>query len=472
MWSGNLDQRWILAVRRWSLFSWYFLGLGILLGAQWAYVELGWGGYWAWDPVENASLMPWLTGTAFLHSTIVEERRRILRGWNISLVIATFALTIFGTFITRSGIISSVHAFGQSALGYYFLAFLGVVVGCSLVLLRKRWPELRLAGGVESLVSREGAVMLNNVIFAGAAAAVFWGTVFPVLSESLSGVKVAVGPPFYNRVTVPIGLGLLFLTGLCPQLQWRGTNWARLGRSLVLPGLAGLWGAVLLVALGVRHGWALAAFALATFALVGTGRPLLAAARGRQIAEARLPAVTPPSSAVRKRRLRGGYLVHVGMILILVGVAGSSAYKAEVQTSLRRGESARIGRYTLHYDGIAVSQAVDRQVYSATLAVETNGRPAGVLRPERSFYYSHPEEPTSEVAIRSTLREDLYTILGDYSADGEAATFRFVVNPLVLWMWIGGVVVTVGWTAVILAQVRRRRIGSSGAGALQGRRGR
>ncbi len=455
--TGKLDAGWIRTTRRWTLFSWFFLGLGILLGAKWAYVELGWGGYWGWDPVENASLMPWLTGTAFLHSMMIQEKRGMLKVWNLVLINVTFSLCIFGTFITRSGVISSVHAFGQSSIGYFFLVFMVGVVIFFIWLILHRLPLLQSENALDSLVSRESSFLFNNLILVGAAFAVFWGTIFPLISEAVRGVKVTVGPPFFNQVNVPIGLALLFLTGVCPLIAWRRASWRNLKRNFLTPTLATFVGVVVLVAAGVRHSEALIAFALAVFVVASVLLEFLQAAQARRRLYGRGWLWALASLAARNKRRYGGYVIHLGMVAMFVGFAGSSAFRQVEEVVLKKGEDAVIGNYRLRYEGLSLKRTPLLDSITAELSVSRNGVPVGKLWPEKRRYHK-PVQPTTEVAIRSTLKEDLYAIFADFQADGRAS-FKFLVNPLVTWIWLGGLILTLGTIVVYLPRRMGQRKG-------------
>jgi cytochrome c-type biogenesis protein CcmF len=453
--SGRLDTTWIQSTRRWAIFSWLFLSLGNLFGAIWAYEVLGWGGYWGWDPVENAAFMPWLTSTAYLHSVMIQEKKGMLKVWNMVLVLLTFGLTIFGTFITRSGVISSVHSFTQSGLGPFFIAFLTIVVGVSLALLVNRLPQLRSENTLESFLSREAAFLFNNLIFLGIAFAVFWGTVFPILSEWVRGVKITVGPPFFNSVTTPLGIALLFLTGAGPIIAWRRASPRNLRRAFTVPLSVGGAGAAALLASGVYHVGAILTFAFGLFTIAAIGMEFFRGVRARQA----MMRESPPRAFARlvgkNRRRYGGYIVHVGIALMFAGVAGSSVFQAERQVTVTDGETFDIGRYTLRYDGIEPTDTPHVATMAAVLTVFDGEERIGVVRPEKRFY-KKPQQPTTEVAIRSTLREDLYLILGAYDDTSRSATFQAYVNPLIAWLWIGGVILVIGTGIAIYPSAAER----------------
>lgn len=449
--TGRLDSTWIKSTRRWTLFSWFFLTIGNLFGAQWAYVELGWGGYWAWDPVENASFMPWLVATAYLHSVMIQEKRGMLKIWNIVLITLTFLLTIFGTFITRSGLISSVHTFGQSSLGWVFLVFLGIIVVISFNLLMSRLPQLRSKNELDSFLSRESSFLYNNLILVGIAFATFWGTLFPVISEAVRGVKITVGPPFFNKVNTPFGLGLLALTGLCPLLAWRKTTLKNLKINFLTPLIVSAVGCGLIYLSGIRQLYPLLSFTLGLFVVTSI---LLEFSKGTKVrkktaGEGVLKALWTMMS--RNKRRYGGYIVHLGVVMIFVGITGS-AFKADTQATVKKGESFRIKKYTLRYDALSRYPTANKEVVSASLSMFNAGSRIAVLTPEKNLHRGH-DQPASEVAIHSSLREDLYVVLAGY--EGDTATFKVLVTPLVIWIWIGGVVMALGTLFAMLPDRRR-----------------
>ena len=450
----RLDDEWIRATRRWTLASWFFLTLGVLFGMQWAYVELGWGGYWAWDPVENASLLPWLTGTAFLHSVMIQEKRDMLKVWNLVLIVLTFGLVIFGTFLTRSGVLSSVHSFALSSMGPLFFAFMAVILIVSFTLLALRLPWLKSAGGLDSLVSRESSFLFNNLILVGAAFSVFLGTIFPMISEAVRGVKISVGAPFFNQVNVPIGLALLLVMGLCPLLAWRKASLANLSRNFLFPGALGLLTAVGLIVAGLRQPVAVTAFALSAFV---TATILLDFHRGAMVRRGHgepYP-LALGRLVLRNRRRYGGYVVHLGVILLFAGMAGS-AFSSQQEAVLRPGQTVTINQYTLRYEGISQYPTQSAMVTAATLTVFNGREPIAVMNPQRNIHRGHEEQPMTEVAIRSTMMEDLYVILAGIGEDGTA-NFKVIVNPLMMWMWIGGVLMSVG-TVVAFWPERREAL--------------
>jgi cytochrome c-type biogenesis protein CcmF len=450
--TGQLDDAWINTTRKWTLFSWFFLGIGILLGAQWAYVELGWGGYWAWDPVENASLMPWLTGTAFLHSVMIQEKRGMLKVWNMVLIILTFSLCIFGTFLTRSGIISSVHSFGESTLGPFFLGFLLLILVFSVSYLIYRLPALKSDNQLDSLLSRESTFLFNNLILVGAAFSVFWGTIFPVISEAIKGTKITVGPPFFNQVNVPIGLALLLLTGVCPLISWRKATGRNFRRNFLLPSSVALLTAILLFILGIRHLYACISFTLCLFVVITIFLEFYRSTKARRELTGKGYLSSFFNLIDRNRRRYGGYLIHLSMVLIFLGITGSSAYQIEKETTLKQGDSLTIKNYTVRYDGLQEASDRHKITVGAALTVLNDGKEITKLRPEKRFYRTQ-DQPTTEVAIWSNLKEDLYAILVGYNTDGSA-TFKVFVNPLVAWIWAGGFVLCFG-IAIILWPERK-----------------
>ncbi len=438
----RLGDEWIIAIRRWTLAAWLLLGVGNILGAWWAYVELGWGGYWAWDPVENASFMPWLVATAFLHSIMMQRRRGILKVWNIVLIILTFSLTIFGTFLTRSGIISSVHTFADSALGPFFLTFIGVILFGSLGLLYYRREELKGETEMESLISRESTFLLNNLLLIGATFAIFLGTVFPLISEAVRGVKITVAAPFFNQVNGPVFLAVILLTGICTLIGWRRASIRNLIRRLLWPLLTTLILGVALFILGIRQWYALIAFFLCSFVLFSILYELFRGtrARHRMRAENYLKAFF---SLIWDNRPRyGGYIVHIAIVLMAIGIIGSSFYGVEKEATLKQGDSMTIRNYTLTYDSLDYFETQSKEVIISTLSVYDGERFIGKLIPEKYFHKSY-QQPVSEVAIRTTLLEDLYVILIGWDEDGTAA-FKVLINPMIAWIWIGGGVFLLG----------------------------
>jgi cytochrome c-type biogenesis protein CcmF len=450
--SRRLDTGWIHAIRKWTLVSWLFLSIGITLGMWWAYVELGWGGYWAWDPVENASFLPWLTMTAFLHSVMIQEKRGMLKRWNFGLIIGTFLLSIFGTFITRSGVIASVHSFTQSNVGYFFLAFLVVAAILAFTLLHTRWGLLQAEVQLESVLSREAAFLFNNLLLVGIAFSVLWGTLFPILSELVRGSKITVGPPFFNRVNIPLGLLLLGLTGIGPLIAWRKASAANLKRQFIAPVASGLVTLAVLLALGIRDFYAATALALAGFVAGTIGQEFYRGVRARRRMHGESTLLAFGRLIARNRRRYGGYIVHAGILTYFVAFAGM-AFKRQQEATLKPGDSVEMRSpfghsYRFTHMGISQYEALNRIVSAATVEVTKDGRPAGLMTSEKRQHvdsFKRPTfEPSTEVAIRSNLQEDVYIVFAGSVEGTEEAVYRFTINPLVWWVWFGGLILVFG----------------------------
>ena len=451
--TGRLGDEWIKTTRKWTILAWFFLTAGNLLGMEWAYVELGWGGYWAWDPVENASFMPWIVGTAYLHSVTIQEKRGMLKVWNIVLIIFTFLLTIFGTFITRSGLIASVHSFGESSLGWVFLLFLGAALIISVSLLIYRWPDLQSENQLDSLLSRESSFLYNNLLFVGIAFAIFWGTLFPIISEAVRGVKITVGPPFYNTVITPIGLTLLFLMGVCPLIAWRKTTLNNFFKKILFPSLVSIAGAAVLYLLQIRSVIALITLTLCIFVSINLFLEFFNGARTRHslLKESYLKALW--NLVARNKRRYGGHIIHLGVVLLFMAMSGS-AFNMEKQITVNKGESFKVKKYTLRYDALSEYPTASKHRVVATLSIFNDKHKVGVLSPEKSLFIGQ-EQPTTEVAIHTNLKEDVYVILAGYGKDW--ATFKVLVNPLVIWLWIGGGIMAFGAIIVMLPDRRKRK---------------
>ena len=440
----KLDTGWIASIRRWTIVSWLFLGVGILLGAKWAYETLGWGGYWAWDPVENAAFMPWLVATAFLHSVMVQERRGMLKVWNMVLVILTFSLCLFGTFLTRSGIISSVHAFGESTLGPFFLAFIIAVLVGSLGLLVTRLPLLRSAHTLESYLSREAIFLANNLLLVGLAFAVFWGTMFPILSEAVRGDRITVGQGYYDQVALPIGAALLVLTGVGPLIAWRKASPAQLRRRFAAPlAVAAVAAVPLLLLTDLAESWTASLIVIAgVFVTTCIGGEVW---RGLRVRHA-LGGVSWPGAFVsmvaRNRRRYGGYAVHLGIVVLFIGLAGSRGFATEVDLTVPEGGRAQVAGYTLLNEGAASTEDAHRSRVSVTMAVFRDGQRVTTMSPGRDTFAVDGTE-AAVVAIDSGPTRDLYMVLTQLRPDGTASVSVFV-NPLVLWLWVAGVIIALG----------------------------
>jgi len=461
--SGHTDESWIQAARPWAMASWYFLSMGLVLGMLWAYEELGWGGYWAWDPVENAGLFPWLTATAFIHSMMVQERRGMLKIWNMVLAVLTFELTIFGTFLTRSGFIQSVHAFAQSDIGWYFLGFMALVAVFSAALIVWRRPALRSRGELESVLSREFVFVVNNWVLLSAAFLVLVLTIFPSVSQ-LFGNKITISGPAFNRWMIPIGLTLLVLTGVGPLFGWRKTTTAGLRRQFTWPVAVTVVVALALYVAGVHKWLPLLTFALCAMVVAQVIQELVRGVAVRRRQSGVDPLVAFVGLISRNRRRYGGYIVHLGVVLMFLGFAGE-AYKLEREVLMKRGERVRIGDYTLRFDGVKDGMDAQKQTQTATLTVfGASGSRLGTVRPARWVYFKHEGQPTTEVDIRRSAREDLFVVLGSYDAR-TGAMIKVIVNPLVNWMWIGFILLSIG-TGIALAPVRlqslRARAGAAG----------
>ncbi len=443
--TGKLDTAWLHSTRRWTIISWFFLSLGITLGAQWAYVELGWGGFWGWDPVENASLMPWLVATAYLHSVMIEEKKHMLRVWNMMLIISTFALCIFGTFLTRSGIVSSVHAFATSNLGPMFAGFLAITLAVGFGLVAYRLPELKSEAKLEAVMSRESSFLFNNLVLVVACFAVLWGTMFPVITEAITGTQMTVGPPFFNRVNVPIMLLLLLLTGVGPLIAWRRASWPSLRRAFTKPTIAGLITATALVAFGLRDFATIMAFALSAFVTVTITQEFWRGARARGSATGEPFYRALGSLTWRNKRRYGGYVIHMGVVFMAIGIAGSGSFQQETERTLLPGQTVDIGGYRLQLSDLGLFNSSGVQIVSADIVAFRGDRARFRMSPQRHF---HPppndDTPTTEVAIWSTLRHDLYLVLAAWDFDKRSVTLKAYLNPLVKWIWIGGFVLMLG----------------------------
>ncbi len=436
------DDRWIKLTRKWTILAWMFLTLGNLYGAQWAYVELGWGGYWAWDPVENASFIPWLTGSAFLHSVMIQERKNMLKIWNVSLITITYLLTLFGTFLVRSGILTSVHAFGNSSLGTFFLVFTGVVFVGSFWLIFDRLNMLREAREFESYISKESSFLLNNLILVGIAFTTFFGTIYPLIGEAFTGTRPTVSIPYFNTVNAPLGMLMILLMGICPLIAWRKSSGKSLRDNFLVPVAGSVIFAVAAFALGLRQIYALAAFTTVAFVIISTLMEFVKGTAVRMKMTGENPFVALARLMVRNRRRYGGYIIHLGIIMLIIGIIGSQAFDRFVEKTVSPDESVRVEDYTVTYRYLSQRSDGENDVIYAVLDAEKNGKFLDTLKPEKVFYPTHPN-PSTEVAIRGSLSEDLYVILAGWEKDGRA-TLKILVNPLIAWMWIGGYVMVFG----------------------------
>ena len=436
--TGRVGEGWLLATRRWTLIAWGFLTVGIILGAWWSYEVLGWGGYWAWDPVENASIMPWLTGTAYLHSVLVQERRGMLRVWNISLLCATFALTILGTFITRSGVLESVHAFTESSIGPALLTFFTIVVLATVVLIGWRGDRLRSPGRIDSPLSREGAFLANNVLFGAFAFVVLIGTVFPLLVEALNNDRISIGVPYFNRMTMPIGLALLFLMAVAPVLPWRKASGELLRHRLLWPAWIGVGAMVFSVAIGARGLAPVLAFGLGGFAGGSAGRQLVLAAR-RQGWRGLVG------------RANGGMVVHLGVVLIAVAFAASSSYVRQAEFTLEVGQSASFSGHTLTFVGTNLKEESAKTVQQALVLIDGTGPWAPSLN-----RFANGSQTIGTPSVRTTFTDDVaLSVIDLEGTDSPVLTLRVTVQPLIMWLWIGGGVMALGTLLAVFPGRRR-----------------
>ncbi|MDP9293661.1 MAG: cytochrome c biogenesis protein CcsA [Actinomycetota bacterium] len=516
----RLDAEWIRCIRRFTPLAWLCLGFGILLGARWSYAELGWGGYWAWDPVENASLMPWLTGTAFLHSFMVQEKRGTLKVWNVSLVLATGILAILGTFLVRSGILDSIHAFGASTLGTPFLVFIALLLAGSTALVVSRLDDLRSESRLDSLLSRETVFLLNNLVLVGLCFVIFWGTFFPLISEAVTGTKASVGPPWFNRYVAPLALVLVLLSGIGPALSWGRFTRSRLARTFAAPLAAGLFVLVVLAAAGgiARRPLALAMFCVAAFTITAVSQELWRGTRARRALTGESVPVAVIAVVGRNRRRYGGYAVHVGIAVLFVGVAASTAFQNVRDLRMKPGDTARVRGYDVRYVRPTSALTPEKITLGAVLEVSKGGRHVATLSPSRGYYPSLDAarfgrigrffngDSTSELGLRAGLTRDIWTaaqpdlaavqpmikdadrrfpdanaqlegflvstVVRRYMRAAPVADFRLMVSPLVEWIWIGGVIV-VGGTMLGLwpAPRRARKRVAAAAAATRGQPG-
>jgi cytochrome c-type biogenesis protein CcmF len=525
----QVNSGWIQATRRFALAAWFFLGIGIVLGARWSYAELGWGGYWAWDPVENAALMPWLTGTAFLHSAMIQEKRGMLKAWNVSLVLASGILAILGTFLVRSGILDSIHAFGASTLGIPFVVLSGALVVGSVGLVVSRRDALRSDHRLDSLLSREAVFLGNNLVLVGLCFVVFWGTFFPLISEAATGSKASVGPPLFDRYTVPLALVLVLLSGIGPVIAWRRATLAHAIRNFRAPVGAALLVLAVLLATGAggRHPLALGMFCAAAFVLASVGQEFWRGTRARRAMSGEGPAAALVALVRRNRRRYGGYVVHVGVAVLFVGVAASSSFRHESELSLSPGQSAHVGAYTVRYVRPTAGVVNDPKHTGSTLDlgavldVSKHGRHVATLNPSRGYYDSADPsqgsvghliggEAVSHVGLSAGPLRDFWSAvepnlsapnlqrfvtLGNqriplvrpdeglvvvalmarqYMQHPPPAQFHFLDSPLVTWIWAGGLIVFGGGLIALwpLPALARRRVRSAYSAPVPGELGR
>ena len=443
--TGRTDDRWIRITRRWTLWAWLFLSLGLVLGGRWAYDVLGWGGYWGWDPVEIAAFMPWLTGTAFLHSVMIQEKRGMLKQWNMLLIILTYDLVIFGTFLTRSGVLSSVHAFAQSAIGPMFFTFIGLTFAVSVGLLLHRWNELKADSPMTSMLSREALFLLNNLLFMGVLIVCFWGVIFPLISELATGQKVTVGPPFYERATAPLFGTLMVLMAVAPLAAWGHSTLKTLGRAVWKPGLVALIAPITLLFLGVRNLVALIGFTLVALVLFVTLYEMWrgSMARSKKLNENFLLSIWRLFG--RNRRRYGGYIIHISMVLMAIGILGIEIFQTETQGTIPQGGSLVIDQYKVTFDSLAQFDTPGgRNVTRAVMSISKDGKFLQQVFPRRD-YYVESQQPMTIPGLRSTMLDDLYVILVDWQPISSiGATFKIYHNPLVNWLWVGSILFIFG----------------------------
>ncbi len=464
LFSRRLDAEWLGVVRRWALLSWFFLTIGIVLGMWWAYVELGWSGYWAWDPVENSSFLPWLTTTAFLHSIMIQEKRGMLRKWNVVLVVMGFLLATFGTFITRSGVIESVHSFAQSPVGPWFATFFFLATGITIYLVGTRLQDLEAKVELESMVSREAAFLYNNLVLCGIAFAVLWGTIFPIISEWAGKPKITVGPPFFNTVNVPLGLLLLALTGIGPLIAWRRASVSNLKRQFAMPAAFGVVVGVAVLVAGMRSAYAVIAYALCGFVTGTITQEFYKGVRARRSIHEETLITAFVRLVGRNRRRYGGYIVHAGIVMLFAAFAGL-AFKTEHDITLKTGEAYDVRDPYGHLwrfvsQGVSYYERTDREVVAVGLETFRDGKRIGIITSEKRQYLDSQKNPLfnpiTEVGIRSTAKLDTYLVLAGVS-DRDTAELRVTFNPLVVWVWAGGFVMMFGGLIVMWPQAERRR---------------
>ena len=456
----DIGALWIQSIRRWTLVAWLFLSVGIILGGWWAYQELGWGGYWAWDPVENASFMPWLTATAFLHSIIVQEKKDMLRVWNMVLIILTFSLCIFGTFLTRSGVMSSVHSFTESSLGPVFLIFVFIILVSSFGLMYLRIGVLRSPRKIESISSRESGFLFNNLIFVVMCFAVFWGTLFPVITEAINGNKISVGPPFFNQINIPIGLALLALTGIGPLLAWRGTSNNRLIQNFTIPTILGLISSLVFIFLKMSA-YVVISFSLCIFVVAAIFSEFY---KGTKVRRAKFNESIFKAlyKMVEKNRSRyGGYIVHLGIVLMFIGFTGH-AFDKEKEFGIKVGGTESVANYEFTLTRMYEEERPNHYAWITDIRVsDIFGNFITNLRPEkRVYFHKNPDinkrQPHSELDIYSTLNKDIYSIFSSVSSDNTTAFIKIMVNPLVKWVWIGGYILAFGTVIALWPRKEQR----------------
>jgi cytochrome c-type biogenesis protein CcmF len=448
-------DKWIHITRRWTMVTWAFLSLGIPLGAHWAYYVLGWGGYWGWDPVENASLLPWITATAFLHSVMMQEKKGMMKVWNMVLVSATFFLCIFGTFLTRSGIVNSVHAFASGPIGMYFVVFLAIGISATVTLILSRLDFLKSEAQMESVLSRESSFLFNNLVLLASCFAILWGTLFPVISEKFTGEKISVDAPFFNKINIPIAMFLLLLTGVGPLIAWRKSSFDSLRRAFLWPTVVGVVVDVVLLALGVRSFYAIVSFGLCAFVLVSVAMEFVKGANAIATKDKASFVSSVIELTYRNTRRYGGYLVHVGVVIMFIGFTGK-AFDQQATVEISKGDSITLGKYQLHLVDVQSGQNENYRWQKLVVDVSKNGEHVAILQPEKRLYLAK-KEPGSNVDIRRRPNEDLYINFAGLSDDGEKVVMQAYVFPLVSWIWVGYWVVLIG-TIICLIPSKSRLI--------------
>ncbi|WP_318507919.1 heme lyase CcmF/NrfE family subunit [Bacillus sp. T3] len=445
----RMDADWIKITRRWTLTAWLFLTLGNIIGGWWAYLELGWGGYWAWDPVENASFLPWLTASAFLHSVMIQERKNMLHTWNISLIVISYLLTLFGTFLVRSGILTSVHAFGDTDLGTYFIIFMSFMTLLALYIVMSRYGLIKKESSpFQSYFSKESSFLLNNLILIAAAFAVMWGTMYPLVSEAITGTKVNVGAPYFNKVMAPIMLGLILLMAVCPLIAWQKASFNRFVKNMVGPIIVSVVFGFGLVLYGIRGGFAIVGLSSSVFMIATHIQEFWRGIRARRKATSENWATAAIRLMVKNQRRYGGYLVHIGVAILAVGVISSHAYSDEVLKTVNTGDSFTIGDYKLTFNSLSERTKGSNEIVHADMTVTYQGEKMGKIMPEKVFYDNWPE-PSTEVEIKTNLKEDLYLVLSSWE-NRDKATFLVKVNPFVSWIWAGGFIMVLGIAVALI----------------------
>jgi len=441
-------ETWLATTRIWTMVTWLFQTCGVMLGGRWAYAVLGWGGYWGWDPVENASLLPWITATAYLHSVMMQEKKGMMKVWNITLVSATFFLCIFGTFLTRSGIVQSVHAFSEGPIGKYFATFLAIGIAGTVYMILDRLEYLKSESQLESVVSRESSFLFNNLVLLASCFAILWGTLFPVISELFTGQQISVGPPFFNKINIPIGLFLLFLTGVGPLFAWRRTSVESLKRNFLWPSVAALGLGVALAAFRIWNFYVLMSFMLCCFVALTILGEFYRGARAIQAKSGGSLAGCAVELTHRNTRRYGGYIVHMGMVLLFIGFTGQ-AFTLEAQDELSVGETLKLGHYSFRLADLQKSDNANYATGVAVVEVSRDGRPFDTMRAEQRFYHAS-QQPTTVVAIHPRIQEDVYVVYAGNSNDGQRPVIQVFINPLVTWVWVGTFVVILGTLVALM----------------------